>query len=131
MTTNQCPVGNFDGGKENKIYCSKKGSTEEYYLKDRKGETFPLLRDCEQCVCYILNGKPLFLLKFFDEIINTPSRQMRLLFTNEEASDVGRIIEAHIDMINAPEMPSIKAKRLISEMAEKGSTRGHYFRGIE
>ena len=56
---------------------------------------------------------------------------MRLLFTNEEASDVGRIIEAHIDMINNPEMPSIKAKRLINEMAEKGSTRGHYFRGIE
>jgi len=130
MTTHQCPIGNFDGNKENSIYCKKRFNKDEYYLKDRKGETFPVKTNCFECVAYILNGKPLFLLKFYDEIINTPSSEVRLIFTKETAAQTDKVIGAYIDMTIDQEM-TIRAKRLMSEMAEAGSTRGHYFRGIE
>ncbi len=131
MTTHQCPIGNFDGNKENKMFCEKRNNSGKYYLKDRKGEEFPLMPDCSQCVCYVLNGKPLFLLKFYDEILNTPSSEVRLLFTNETAAEVNNVVGAYADMTSDCENISGRARKLMAYMAENGSTRGHYFRGIE
>jgi len=131
MTTHQCPIGNYAGDKTNHAYCKMRYTDEDFYLKDRKGETFPLLPDCRQCVCSVLNGKPLFTLKFFDEILESPTGSVRLIFTNENALQTDKIISAYGDMLKNPEKPSIRAKRLITEMGENGSTKGHYFRGIE
>lgn len=131
MTTHQCPIGNYDGSKNNHRYCEKRFTTEEYYLKDRKGEVFYILPDCNQCVCSILNGKPLFTLKFYDEVAQSPTTYGRLIFTKETAAETDKIISAYIDVNNNPEKHSLKAKRLITEMGDKGSTKGHYFRGIE
>ena len=131
MTTHQCPIGNFDGNKEDKMFCEKRNNSGKYYLKDRKGEEFPLMPDCSQCVCYVLNGKPLFLLKFYDEILNTPTADVRLIFTNEDAAEVNNIVGAYADMTADCENISGRARRLMAHMAENGSTRGHYFRGIE
>ncbi len=131
MTTHQCPVGAYAGNKRNGMYCELKDAEKNFYLKDRKGEKFPLLTDCSQCVCTILNGKPLFLLKFFDEILASPTGFMRLMFTTEDAAETKRIINAYAECIAdwIDIKPSVK--KLISEMTEKGSTKGHYFRGIE
>ena len=131
MTTNQCPIGAYDGEKENGMFCKKRFSKDSYFFKDRKGEDFPIITDCRQCVCQILNGKPLFLLKFFDQILETPSESLRLMFTTETAAETDNIIKAHFDMLKNPDKPSAAVKRLIAHMADKGSTRGHYFRGIE
>lgn len=131
MTTHQCPVGAFAGNKKEGMFCELKNSSGNYYLKDRKGETFPLFTDCKQCVCTVLNGKPLFTLKFFDEILASPTGSMRLMFTKETASETDRIIKAYKDCLKDWVNPSMRATRLITEMTEKGSTKGHYFRGIE
>ncbi|MCQ4726428.1 U32 family peptidase [Anaerotignum faecicola] len=131
MTTHQCPVGLYAGNKQNGMYCELKNSGKQFYLKDRKGETFPLLTNCKECVCTILNGKPVFLLKFFEEILASPTGALRLMFTTETAAETNRIIEAYGRMLDdwVDLHPSVK--KLIREMAEKGSTKGHYFRGIE
>ena len=50
MTTHQCPIGSFDGGKEGGMYCSKRYNKDLYFLKDRKGMKFPLMPDCKQCI---------------------------------------------------------------------------------
>ncbi|MCI1931195.1 MAG: DUF3656 domain-containing protein [Clostridia bacterium] len=131
MTTHQCPIGNFSGGKEKGMFCSQKGKAGGYFIKDRKGEKFEIMTDCRQCVSFILNGKPLFLLKFFDEFQENPAGSLRLIFTNETASETNRIIGAYLDMLNSPDNPSFRVKRVIEEMSENGSTKGHYFRGVE
>ena len=100
-------------------------------MKDRKGEEFPLLTDCELCVCSVLNGKPLFTLKFFEELLATPTGSVRLQFTLEDAAQTDRIIEAHESALEdwVDLKPAVRS--LIREMGDKGSTKGHYFRGIE
>ncbi len=131
MTTHQCPIGNFAGNKESGMYCDLRHNGGQWYLKDRKGEEFPLLTDCELCVCSILNGKPLFTLKFFEELLATPTGSIRLQFTLEDAAQTDRIIEAHESALE--EWVDLKpmVRSLIRDMSQKGSTKGHYFRGIE
>lgn len=131
MTTHQCPVGSFVGGKTAGIYCNQKGKENNAYLKDRKGIHFPILTDCNQCVATILNSKPLFTLKFFDEILNSPTGSVRLLFTREDAKETRNILYAYGDMLTDCKNTSIDVELLMDFMSEKGSTKGHYFRGVE
>lgn len=131
MTTHQCPIGAFDGDKKEGMYCEKKGTKELYYLKDRKGIKFPLMPNCKECVCTILNGKPLFTLKFFDEILESSTGFVRLSFTKEGPRHTEKILSAYCEMLENPKNPSTETKILLEEMSEKGSTKGHFFRGIE
>lgn len=131
MITQQCPVGNFVGGKTSGKYCSEKGNEDLYYLEDRKGMKFPLLTNCKECNCTILNGKPLFTLKFYDEIIESTTGSVRIYFTKEGPKRTKRIMKAYSEMTKDWHKQSVETKILIQEMSEKGSTKGHYFRGVE
>lgn len=131
MVTQQCPIGNYAGGKTNGIYCSEKDNDNLYFLKDRKGVKFPLMPDCKQCVCTILNGKPLFTLKFYDEILETTTGSVRLLFTKEGSRRTERILNAYAEMTEDCTVQRGETKILLHEMSEKGNTKGHYFRGVE
>lgn len=131
MVTQQCPIGNYTGGKTNGIYCSEKDNDSLYFLKDRKGMKFPLMTDCKQCICTILNGKPLFTLKFYDEILESATGTVRLIFTKEGAKRTQRILNAYAEMTEDCTIQSGETRILLHEMNEKGSTKGHYFRGVE
>lgn len=131
MTTQQCPIGNFAGGKKAGIYCSEKGKDGLYFLKDRKAMKFPLMPDCRQCVCTILNAKPLFTLKFYDEILQSTTGSVRLLFTKEGGQRTKKILDAYADMTEDCTTQNVETKILLHQMNEKGSTKGHYFRGVE
>lgn len=131
MKTQQCPIGNFAGGKEGHFYCSEKNNTELYFLKDRKGLKFPLMTDCERCVCTVLNSKPLFTLKFYDEILESVTGSVRLEFTKEGIGRAARITKAYAEMTQDPNKISSETRSLLEEMKEKGNTKGHFFRGVE
>lgn len=131
MTTQQCPVGNFAGGKTSGQYCSKRYHNDLYFLRDRKGEKFPLMTDCERCVCGILNGKPLFTLKFYDEILENAVGSVRLQFTKEGPGRTERVLRAYCEMTKDPQRCGAETKQLLQQMSEKGSTKGHFFRGVE
>ena len=131
MTTQQCPVGNFAGGKTSGQYCSKRYHNDLYFLRDRKGEKFPLMTDCERCVCGILNGKPLFTLKFYDEILENAVGSVRLQFTKEGPGRTERVLRAYCEMTRDPQRCGAETKQLLQQMSEKGSTKGHFFRGVE
>ena len=131
MVTHQCPIGSFDGGKVDKMFCKNKFNSEGYYLKDRKDVKFPLFTDCEQCVCNILNSKPLFTLKFFDEILDSPTGSGRLVFTIEDEKQTIEILDAYIEKMKSNKAPSPETARLIKNMGDNNSTKGHYFRGVE
>ncbi len=131
MKTQQCPIGNYAGGKDGYKYCTERNNEDLYFLRDRKGIKFPLLTDCERCVCTILNGKPLFTLKFYDEILESPTGLVRLDFTKEGAVRTERIARAYGEMTADAECVSPATRSLLNEMNEKGSTKGHFFRGVE
>ncbi len=131
MVTQQCPIGNFAGGKQSGLYCKERFREELYFLRDRKGEKFPLMTDCERCVCSILNGKPLFTLKFYDEILDNAVGSVRLQFTKEGPARVERIVKAYSEMTKDTANCSAETKSLLQQMSEKGSTKGHFFRGVE
>ncbi len=131
MTTVQCPIGNYSGGKTAGIYCSERFSEAGYALKDRKDVAFPLLPDCRQCVCQILNSKPLFTLKFYDEILETPAGYVRLDFTRETPSETSEIIRAYSEATSDPKRQGQAARALINKMSKRAVTKGHFFRGVE
>lgn len=131
MTTQQCPIGNFAGEKQSGEYCAKRFSNGLYFLRDRKGEKFPLMTDCERCFCTILNGKPLFTLKFYDEILDNAVGSVRLQFTKEGPARVERMVRAYVEMTTDAEHCGAETRALLQEMNKKGSTKGHFFRGVE
>ncbi|MDD4842852.1 MAG: U32 family peptidase [Anaerotignum sp.] len=131
MKTQQCPIGNYAGGKEGHFYCSEKNNTELYFLRDRMGMKFPLMTDCERCVCTVLNSKPLFTLKFYDEILESVTGSVRLEFTKEGTGRAARITKAYAEMTQDPKKISTETRNLLEEMREKGNTKGHFFRGVE
>ncbi len=131
MKTQQCPIGNYAGGKDGRRYCTERGNEDLYFLRDRKGVKFPLLTDCERCVCTILNGKPLFTLKFYDEILESAAGYVRMDFTKEGRGRTERIARAYGEKTADCEKTSPLVRELLGEMGERGSTKGHFFRGVE
>ncbi len=131
MKTQQCPVGNYVGGKDGHKFCTERGNEDLYFLRDRKGMKFPLLLDCDRCVCTILNGKPLFTLKFYDEILESTTGLVRMDFTMEGPARTARIAKAYGEMTADVDRVSPSTSGLLNEMREKGSTKGHFFRGVE
>ena len=131
MTTVQCPIGNYVGGKKNGRYCKERYTDSDYVLKDRKNVAFPLLTDCEQCVCQILNSKPLFTLKFYDEILDTPTGSVRLDFTRETPSEAADITRAYAVMTRNNGRADSSVKSFMAKMDKKSVTKGHFFRGVE
>ena len=129
MVTHQCPIGNFDGGKDHRTFCRDKGNAAGFVLRDRKGEAFPLLPDCDACTCTILNGKPLFLLKFLHEILDSPLGALRLQFTRETGERTAQMLQATAQVL-ADGRPGPLAQSLI-QAAGPTITRGHFYRGVE
>ncbi|MBQ2679352.1 MAG: hypothetical protein IJF98_04050, partial [Firmicutes bacterium] len=113
------------------MYCKYKDSKDEFYLKDRKGYKFPLLRNCGSCTVVITNGKPLFTLKFFGEILNTPTGYVRLSFTTENLLETIKIMRAYSEYVLNGKALTKPTLNLIKEMSDNESTKGHFFRGVE
>lgn len=90
-----------------------------YKLIDRKREEFPLLCK-ENCVCEIVNSKPLFMADKFEDIPKVSF--LRLLFTTEDYAQSKRIIELYQ---NASEGKAVK-----NPFGENEFTRGHLYRGV-
>ncbi len=131
MKTQQCPVGNFVGEKSGALFCKEKNNGDVYFLKDRKGMKFPLVTDCKNCVCTILNSQPLFTLKFYNEILCSVTGSVRLDFTKEGPGKVARLVKAYCEMTKERPMISDTTRAVLEEMQEKGNTKGHFFRGVE
>ncbi len=131
MVTHQCPIGNFDGDKKDHMYCKNRGTSDVYTLKDRKDEEFRIFTDCENCVAYILNGRPLSILKHYDEIAYNPCGFIRLIFTTEDAKRTDIIVRAFDKLAGGGETYYDEVKSAVRLLSELGATKGHYFRGVE
>ena len=98
---------------ENVVEVIMHGSTK---LLDRKGEEFPIVKDCGTCRSVVLNGKKLYWLDRQSDWRNLGLYALRLLFTTENPREVDQVLRAWQSA--APFDPG-------------GATRGLYLRGVE
>ena len=85
-------------------------------LMDRKGEEFPVIRDCGTCRSLVLNGKKLYWLDRREDWSGLGLYALRLLFTTENPQEVDRVL---------------RAWETAAPFAPGGCTRGLYLRGVE
>lgn len=116
MTTHQCPAGLYDGEKGDKKYCKNRNSADRYSLIDRKNMEFPVLRDCENCIAYILNSAPLHTLDKLKDIRGIGAGFLRVELTNEDYALSLKIINSYT---------------LEKSLEIINSTKGHYYRGVQ
>ncbi|MBQ4347337.1 MAG: U32 family peptidase [Firmicutes bacterium] len=130
MTTVQCPIGTANNKPLGEKHCKLCGKSEGFSLRDRKGERFPIITDCVACMARIMNVKPLFALKFFDEIDAVPAGFVRADFTLEGVLDTRQILEGIEAALSGKEKAQA-LRTLVRKMGDNESTKGHYFRGVE
>ncbi len=124
MTTQQCPVGLYESNKGKGRYCACKNKDAEYKFIDRTKTEFPIIRDCEQCVAFVLNSAPIYILNKADAVLKTGAGFMRMEFTVENYEETFNIASEHINVIEKGKKPSdIKS-------IPKEATGGHFNRGV-
>lgn len=115
MHSEYCPVGAAVGGMTRETPCNEACMTQNYRLKDRIGEEFPVMTDIF-CRSYIMNGKPKNLLDSTKDLESIGISAMRIDLTTESFEEARTIIQAFL---------SGEALTLDS------FNRGHYRRGVE
>lgn len=98
--------------KKNLSGCDKK--PEVYYLKDRKGKTFPVRSDCNICMNTIYNSLPLDLYSYKNEIRNQGFSYEMLSFTTESGRETEEVLKEF----------------LYGTALQSPTTRGHFNRGV-
>ena len=127
MTTHQCPVGIHCANKKSGKYCKLKGIEGNYQLKDGKSVKFPIVRDCDNCVAFILNSAPICILNKKDDILSLNSNMLRLDFTTENAKTVKAVIQEHINVLQKGNKMSTEFEKY---MKNEKATGGHFYRGV-
>ena len=127
MTTHQCPVGIHCANKKSGKYCKLKGIEGNYQLKDRKNVKFPIVRDCDNCVAFILNSAPICILNKKDDILSLDSNMLRLDFTTENAKTVKNVIQEHMNVLQKGNKMSAEFEKY---MKSEKATGGHFYRGV-
>ncbi len=127
MTTHQCPVGIHCANKKPGKYCKLKDIEGKYELKDRKNVKFPIVRDCDNCVAFILNSAPVCILNKKDDILSLNSNMLRLDFTTEDAKTVKNVICEHINVLQQNSKMSAEFEKY---MKNEKATGGHFYRGV-
>ena len=94
-----------------------------YKLRDRKREEFPLLCDGKrgECRLILLNSKPLYMADKAGDLKGLKINGIRLIFTVENFSQCGKIIEEYKRAFSGEKIHS---------MPDNTFTRGHFYRGV-
>ena len=110
MISAYCVLGSFLGGLDKKN-CPRICRTKDFFLRDRKGELFPVVTD-QFCRMHILNAKTLSMI--------------------EHRADFGGVARIRVDcraLTLAETAQIVRAYKFGGEEIEN-FTRGHYFRGV-
>lgn len=129
MVSEYCPMGvlvrNCKKDKRSSI-CNKS----LYALKDAKDDTFRLSQDMF-CRTTIYNSKPLCMLEDLSEVKKSGINVFRIDLTFETEDEIKTILEAFIECIENEFKLDKKSKKLEKLLENKGSTTGHYYKGVE
>ncbi|NLE24236.1 MAG: U32 family peptidase [Clostridiaceae bacterium] len=126
MTMEHCP-------SSLEIPCSGKCSHcggNKGFLKDRKSEIFPFIRDTKLHRTEIFNAYPIFM-DDIDAIKETEISNLRLVFTNENATFRKALAQYYSDKISGKNKHEPWVIEAINQIKDDGFTKGHWFRGVD
>ncbi|KYZ77651.1 peptidase U32 [Anaerosporomusa subterranea] len=128
MTSEHCIVGSRLGGRacgSCKATCEQR----QYWLRDRKGERFPVVTD-QFGRMHILNAKELSLLPHVAQFGRIGVNVLRIEAKAEEPKRLGHIVSLYRRLLELEAEPSNELLDQISSLEHENITRGHYFRGV-
>ena len=123
MTTRYCPLSALKG-------CENKCTKESFYLKDRKDMKFPIITDNIDCKTTIFNSQVLLFTENIDKMNWCGINVLRLAFTDEQPSQMRKIVNMYRDIVQNKDDALLKHQALIEEIKKEGFTKGHFLRGV-
>lgn len=123
MTMENCPQG---AEKECTGQCEKCAGNRGF-LKDRKGEIFPYVRDTAIKRTQIFNSVPIFMDDM--KLKETPVSLFRLFFTTEDAEVSAAVAKYYYNRLKGSDIDP-ETLQTIKEIKDRGYTKGHWFRGV-
>ncbi|QCX32928.1 U32 family peptidase [Caloramator sp. E03] len=131
MVSRQCIVGSSLGdGKEG---CNALCKNKIHYLKDRKGEVFPVVTDYN-CKSHIYNSKILCMIEHIKDIMELNASYFVIEFLDESPEDASLIVAAFKDGINKCIKKDFTLSDNMIKLLDKLKgkiTKGHFYRGAE
>ena len=129
MITEYCPMGVIvrDCKKDKRIAKCKESI---YALRNSKGDEFRVSQDIF-CRSTIYNSNVTCMLDNLYELNEIGINILRLDFTLEDKDTVKEVIEAHQEVLANSYKLGIKATKLYNKLDSKGTTSGHYYKGVE
>ena len=129
MITEYCPMGVIvrDCKKDNRVAKCKESI---YALRNSKGDEFRVSQDIF-CRSTIYNSNVTCMLDNLYELHEIGINVLRLDFTLEDKETVKEVIEAYQEVLSNDYKLATKATKLYNKLDEKGTTAGHYYKGVE
>lgn len=129
MITEYCPMGVIVRVcKKDKRVAKCKESI--YALRNSKGDEFRVSQDIF-CRSTIYNSNVTCMLDNLYELHEIGINVLRLDFTLEDKETVKEVIEAYQEVLSNDYKLATKATKLYNKLDEKGTTAGHYYKGVE
>ena len=129
MITEYCPMGVIvrDCKKDKRVTKCKESI---YALRNSKGDEFRVSQDIF-CRSTIYNSNVTCMLDNLYELHEIGINVLRLDFTLEDKCTVKEVIEAYQEVLSNDYKLGTKATKLYNKLDEKGTTAGHYYKGVE
>jgi len=129
MITEYCPMGVIvrDCKKDKRVAKCKESI---YALRNTKGDEFRVSQDIF-CRSTIYNSNVTCMLDNLYELHEIGINVLRLDFTLEDKDTVKEVIEAYQEVLSNDYKLGAKATKLYNKLDEKGTTAGHYYKGVE
>lgn len=129
MITEYCPMGVIvrDCKKDKRVAKCKESI---YALRNSKGDEFRASQDIF-CRSTIYNSNVTCMLDNLYELHEIGINVLRLDFTLEDKETVKEVIEAYQEVLSNDYKLATKATKLYNKLDEKGTTAGHYYKGVE
>ena len=129
MITEYCPMGVIvrDCKKDKRVAKCKESI---YALRNSKGDEFRVSQDIF-CRSTIYNSNVTCMLDNLYELHEIGINVLRLDFTLEDKDTVKEVIEAYQEVLSNDYKLGTKATKLYNKLEEKGTTAGHYYKGVE
>ena len=129
MITEYCPMGVIvrDCKKDKRVAKCKESI---YALRNSKGDEFRVSQDIF-CRSTIYNSNVTCMLDNLYELHEIGINVLRLDFTLEDKDTVKEVIEAYQEVLSNDYKLATKATKLYNKLDEKGTTVGHYYKGVE
>lgn len=129
MITEYCPMGVIvrDCKKDKRVAKCKESI---YALRNSKGDEFRVSQDIF-CRSTIYNSNVTCMLDNLYELHEIGINMLRLDFTLEDKDIVKEVIEAHQEVLSNDYRLGSKATKLYNKLDSKGTTSGHYYKGVE